>query len=274
MKQAAQTTPDDTPAITVHALYKAFDGHAVHDQLELQVRRGELLSVIGSSGSGKSTLMHQIIGLITPDAGSIDVLGANIHHLNAAAAHRLRQRWGVLFQNSALFSAFNVFDNIAFPMRELRKQGWRISERMVRDSVALKLHMVGLAAEDAWKHPAELSGGMQKRVALARALMLEAELLFLDEPTTGLDPASAAEFDRLIGALHAELKLTVMMVTHDLYSVAALSDRVAALDAGQVITTGTVADVAAYDHPFIRNFFRARRDEGLLRDLSDTAEGR
>lgn len=267
-------TTTQAPAIAVHALSKSFGGHAIHDQLELQVKRGEFLSVIGSSGSGKSTLMHQIIGLLTPDSGTIDVLGHTLDHLGAAAAHQLRQRWGVLFQNSALFSAFNVFDNIAFPMRELRKQGWHVSESIVRDSVALKLHMVGLSADDAWKHPAELSGGMQKRVALARALMLEAELLFLDEPTTGLDPASAAEFDHLIGALHAELKLTVMMVTHDLYSVAALSDRVAALDAGRVLTTGSVADVATYDHPFIRNFFRARRDEDPLRGLSDTPGGR
>ncbi|HLQ84757.1 MAG TPA: ATP-binding cassette domain-containing protein [Salinisphaeraceae bacterium] len=255
--------------IDVHGLCKSFAGQQVHRQLKLQVKRGEFLSIIGGSGSGKSVLLHQIIGLIQPDAGSIRILGAAIDELDGKAARRLRQRWGVLFQNNALFSAFNVFENIAFPLHELRKEGWRISERMVRESVALKLHMVGLAAEDAWKHPAELSGGMQKRVALARALMLEAELLFLDEPTTGLDPASAAEFDALLGMLQKELNLTVMMMTHDLYSVAALSDRVAALDEGRLIAIGTLAEVARFDHPFIRDFFRARRDEDTLRDLPD-----
>lgn len=260
--------------IEVRDLYKRFGVQQVHDGLDLEVRRGEFLSVIGSSGSGKSTLLHQIIGLMTPDSGSIHVLGVSTGgQLGTESARRLRQRWGVLFQNNALFSAFNVFDNIAFPMRELRKEGWRVGERMLRDSVALKLHMVGLAARDAWKHPAELSGGMQKRVALARALMLEAELLFLDEPTTGLDPAAAAEFDGLVAELHRELGLTVFMVTHDLYSVGALSDRVAALDAGRVITVGSVPEVARFDHPFIRNFFRARRNEDPLRDLPQNLLG-
>lgn len=253
--------------ISVRNLRKSFGTQVVHDGLNLTVRRGEFLSVIGTSGSGKTTLLHQIIGLLRPDGGDINVLGVATSDRRGSGARHLRQRWGVLFQNNALFSAFNVFDNIAFPMRELRREGWRISERTLRDSVALKLHMVGLAAQDALKHPAELSGGMQKRVALARALMLEAELLFLDEPTTGLDPASAAAFDGLLAELHCELGLTVFMVTHDLYSVAALSDRVAALDAGRVITVGSVPEVAGYDHPFIRNFFRARRDAGELREL-------
>lgn len=253
--------------IEVRGLRKTFGGQRVHDGLDLSVRRGEFLTVIGSSGSGKSTLLHQVIGLLKPDAGDIHVLGAAINTLDSDDARALRQRWGVLFQNNALFSAFNVFDNIAFPMRELRKQGWRISETTVRDSVALKLHMVGLEPEDAWKHPAQLSGGMQKRVALARALMLEAELLFLDEPGTGLDPAAAAEFDTMVAALHQELNLTVLMVTHDLYSVAALSDRVAVLDGGHMVTVGSVAEVARSENPFVRNFFRARRNEGSLRNL-------
>lgn len=263
-------TVADSPAINVRELCKSFGNQQVHRQLELTVRRGEFLSVIGSSGSGKSMLLHQIIGLVKPDAGSINVLGVSTtDEFDTQAARHLRQRWGVLFQNNALFSAFNVFDNIAFPMRELRKEGWHVNERTVRDSVALKLHMVGLHAEDAWKHPAELSGGMQKRVALARALMLEAELLFLDEPTTGLDPASAAEFDRLLGELHRELGLTVLMVTHDLYSVTALSDRIAVLDQGEMITVGSVSEVTRLEHPFIRNFFRARRNEAPLRDLPE-----
>jgi phospholipid/cholesterol/gamma-HCH transport system ATP-binding protein len=254
--------------IEVHDLHKRFGRQQVHRGIDLDVRRGEFLSVIGTSGSGKSTLLHQVIGLVKPDSGSIRVLGSPVNELDGEAARRLRRRWGVLFQQGALFSSFNVFDNIAFPMRELRKEGWSIDECMLRDSVALKLHMVGLEPADAWKRPAELSGGMLKRAALARALMLEAELLFLDEPTTGLDPASSAEFDAMLRALHKELNLTVMMVTHDLYSMATLSDRIAVLDGGKLVTVGSLREVAGFEHPFIEDFFRARRDESTLRELA------
>lgn len=263
-------TSDAQPAISIRNLHKRFGTQRIHDGIDLDVQRGECLAVIGGSGSGKSTLLHEVIGLTRPDAGSIHVLGAEINHLDGAAARALRRRWGVLFQQGALFSAFNVFDNIAFPMRELRKDGWTIDEDMLRDSVALKLHMVGLAPADAWKHPSELSGGMLKRAALARALMLEAELLFLDEPTTGLDPASAAAFDTMLGALHKELNLTVLMVTHDLYSMAALSDRVAVLDGGKLAIVGSVQQVAAFEHPFVHEFFHARRNEDPLRRLPVT----
>lgn len=256
-------------AIKITDLHKSFGGQPVHQGLNLEVRRGELLSVIGTSGSGKSTLLHQVIGLIKPDSGSVEVLGEPIQELQGLEARRLRRRWGVLFQRGALFSALNVFENLAFPMRELRKEGGSIDEDMLRSSVALKLHMVGLKPEDAWKRPAQLSGGMLKRVALARALMLEAELLFLDEPTTGLDPVSSSEFDAMLGELHRELKLTAMMVTHDLYSMATLSDRIAVLEEGRLITIGTLQEVAGFDHPFIREFFRSRRGEKQLRDLPD-----
>jgi phospholipid/cholesterol/gamma-HCH transport system ATP-binding protein len=260
--------PTEQPVISVRDLHKRFGRQRVHNGIDLEVRRGEFLSVIGTSGSGKSTLLHEVIGLVKPDAGSIRVLGHTLHDLDGEAARLLRRRWGVLFQRGALFSAFDVFDNIAFPMRELRKEGWTVDEMMVRDSVALKLHMVGLDPDDAWKRPAQLSGGMMKRAALARALMLEAELLFLDEPTTGLDPASSSEFDALLGSLHKELNLTVLMVTHDLYSMAALSDRIVVLDEGRLIAVGTLEEVAAFDHPFIHAFFRSRRGEGRLRRLS------
>lgn len=268
-----ETATVEAPVIEIHDLHKRFGGQQVHDGIELEVRRGEFLSVIGTTGSGKSTLMHQVIGLLRPDAGSIHVLGYPVNELDGTAARSLRRRWGVLFQRGALFSAFNVFDNIAFPMRELRKEGWSIDEAMLRDSVALKLHMVGLEPDAAWKHPSHLSGGMLKRAALARALMLEAELLFLDEPTTGLDPASSAEFDAMLGELHEELNLTVMMISHDVYSVAALSDRVAVLDGGKLVTVGTLREVAGFDHPFVRDFFRARRDEIPLRDLARPGNG-
>lgn len=263
-------TAADT-VIAIHGLRKRFGTQPVHAGIDLEVRRGEFLSIIGTSGSGKSTLLHEVIGLTTPDAGSITVLGAAPAELDGEAARALRRRWGVLFQQGALFSALNVFDNIAFPMRELCKEGWSIDEDTLRDSVALKLHMVGLAPDTAWKHPAELSGGMAKRAALARALMLEAELLFLDEPTTGLDPASSAEFDAMLGELHKELNLTVVMVTHDLYSMAALSDRIAVLDAGKLAIVGTLAEVARFEHPFVRSFFSARRQELPWRDPMDTA---
>ncbi|HEX7339392.1 MAG TPA: ATP-binding cassette domain-containing protein [Rhodanobacteraceae bacterium] len=257
------------PVIVIRGLVKGYGAQAIHRGLDLIVARGEFLSVIGASGSGKTTLLHEVIGLVKPDAGSIHVLGREINHLDAEAARELRQHWGVLFQRGALFSTMNVYDNIAFPLRELRKEGIAIDEALVREAVALKLHMVGLKPDDAWKFPATLSGGMLKRAALARALMLEAEVLFLDEPTTGLDPASAAEFDAMLAALHRELGLTVMMVTHDVYSLAALSDRIAVLDEGRWLTVGPLAEVARFDHPFIRDFFRAHRNEDPLRDLPD-----
>jgi phospholipid/cholesterol/gamma-HCH transport system ATP-binding protein len=254
-------------AIKVSDLHKCFGDQPVHQGLDLEVKRGEFLSVIGTSGSGKSTLLHQIIGLLQPDSGSIQVLGQPVNDLESEAARLLRRRWGVLFQKGALFSALTVYDNLAFPMRELGKEGQKIDEDMLRHSVALKLHMVGLKPDDAWKYPSELSGGMLKRAALARALMLEAELLFLDEPTTGLDPMSCSEFDAMLSELHEELNLTAIMVTHDLHSVATLSDRVAVLEDGKLITIGTLEEVAQCDHPFINDFFRSRRGEKQLRDL-------
>lgn len=261
------SSEDTETVIEIRDLHKRFGDQEVHQGLDLEVRHGEFLSVIGTSGSGKSTLLHQVIGLLKPDSGSIHVFGNPIHELVGEQARHLRRRWGVLFQKGALFSALNVFDNIAFPMRELRKEGQVIDEDLLRQGVALKLHMVGLKPDAAWKYPAELSGGMLKRAALARALMLEAQLLFLDEPTTGLDPVSCSEFDVMLAELHQELNLTAMMVTHDLHSMATLSDRIAVLEEGKLLTVGTLEEVASYDHPFIRKFFRSRHGEKQLRDL-------
>lgn len=255
------------PVIVVRSLYKRLGGQAVHRGLDLEVRRGEMLAVIGASGSGKTTLLEQVIGLVRPDAGSITVLGQTINHLTPWEARLLRRRWGVLFQQAALFSAMTVYDNLAFPVRELRKEGVHVDEDVLRGNIALKLHMVGLAPRDAWKYPHELSGGMAKRAALARALMLEAELLLLDEPTSGLDPAAAADFDTLLAELHAELHLTAVLITHDIYSVATLSDRIAVLADGRLVTVGTLDEVARFEHPFIQNFFRSRHGQNRLRAL-------
>lgn len=265
--EATSASDHGDVVIDVKGLHKRLGGQPVHSGVDLEVRRGELMTVIGASGAGKTILLEEIIGLVPPDAGSIRVLGKAINHLEPLEARLLRRRWGVLFQQAALFSALNVYDNLAFPVRELRKEGLKVDEDMLRDNIALKLHMVGLAAADAWKYPFELSGGMAKRAALARALMLEAELLFLDEPTSGLDPAAASELDKLLGELHGELHLTAVMVTHDTYSVAALSDRIAVLADGKVITVGTLKEVAAFNHPFIADFFRSRRGVKRLREL-------
>lgn len=258
---------DREVVIEVDNLHTCLGGEEIHRGLNLKVYRGEVLGVIGTTGSGKTTLLRQIIGLIKPSKGSIHVLGRQIHSLEGEDVRLLRRRWGVLFQQGALFSALTVFDNVAFPMRELRKEGVEIEEEAIRELVGVKLHMVGLEPEDAWKYPAELSGGMLKRAALARALALEAELLFLDEPTTGLDPISASEFDTLLDELHHELNLTALMITHDLHSLAAISDRIAVLDEGRVLTVGTLVEVAEFDHPFVREFFQRRRGDDELRAL-------
>lgn len=256
------------PVVEVQNLHSRLGGQVIHRGLDLDVARGELLTVIGASGSGKTILLQQIIGLRRPEQGSIRVLGKTLHDLEPWEARLLRRRWGVLFQQPALFSAMSVYDNLAFPVRELRKEGIHVDEDALREGIALKLHMVGLVPEDAWKFPYQLSGGMAKRAALARALMLEAELLFLDEPTSGLDPGAASELDKLLGELHKELHLTAVMITHDIYSVAALSDRIAVLADGKLVTTGKLEDVARFDHPFITDFFRTRKGESRLQSLA------
>ena len=253
--------------VEVKGLCTCFGKIWVHRDLDLNVSRGEVLGVIGGSGSGKTVLMLQIIGLLKPYAGNVQVLGEKIHQLKGMDGRRLRRRWGVLFQRGALFSAFNVFDNIAFPLRELRKDGEQIEEQSIYELVHLKLNMVGLKHEDAWKYPSELSGGMLKRAAFARALALEVELLFLDEPGTGLDPISAADLDTLFIELRQQLKLSALLITHDLNTLATVCDRVALLDDGRVLTIGTLQEVAQFDHPYVRRFFHHRRGEEILRSL-------
>lgn len=241
--------------------------HWVHRNVNLELRRGEILSLVGGTGCGKTTLLREIIGLMAPTFGAITVFGENVHLADPRQAHALRMHWGVLFQQGALFSALTVFDNVAFPLRELRTMDYWIEEEVVYDLVMLKLQTVGLDPEDAWKLPGELSGGMIKRAALARALALEPELLFLDEPTAGLDPSSASEFDGVLSDLQKHLKLSALMITHDLHSLAAVSDRIAVMADGRLLVTGTLEEVAAYDHPFVDRFFHGARGELMLRSM-------
>ncbi len=234
----------------------------IHKDLNLRIVAGEMLSLVGGSGSGKTVLLRKILGLATPSRGTVTVLGEPADQLSRAGA---ASRVGMLFQHGALFSAFTVLDNIAFPLRELKN----LPDELVRDAALVKLQMVGLDRKQADKMPSDLSGGMIKRVALARALIMDPPLLLLDEPTAGLDPDSADAFCTLLRSLHSELGLTVVMVTHDLDTLFELSTRIAVLADKQVIVTGAPKDVIAFPHPFIQNFFlgeRGQRAMELLRE--------
>lgn len=254
------------PVVEIEKLWSMFRaaGHefVVHKDLDLRIEAGELVSLVGGSGSGKTVLLRQILGLETPRKGSVTVLGKPAAHLSDKGA---ASRVGMLFQHGALFSAFSVLDNIAFPLRELKT----LPDGLIRDAALVKLQMVGLDPSQAHKMPADLSGGMVKRVALARALIMDPPLLLLDEPTSGLDPDSADTFCALLRSLHRELGLTVVMVTHDLDTLFELSTRVAVLADQKVIVSGTPKDVMACPHPFIREFFlgqRGRRAMALLHE--------
>jgi phospholipid/cholesterol/gamma-HCH transport system ATP-binding protein len=233
----------------------------VHQDLDLTIAQGELLSIVGGSGGGKTVLLRQILGLETPARGSVTVLGHPADELTRPGA---ASRVGMLFQQGALYSAFTVMENIAFPLRELR----HLPEDLVRDTVMVKLQMVGLDPAHAHKMPADLSGGMVKRVALARALIMDPPLLLLDEPTAGLDPDRADAFCTLLRSLHRELGLTVVMVTHDLDTIYELSTRVAVVADKHVLVDAPLHEVIAFDHPFVRDFFlggRGLRAMELLR---------
>lgn len=250
------------PVIEIAGLTTRFGQNVIHENINLTVLKGEVLALVGGSGSGKTTLLRQMLGLITPAQGSVKVFGATHYDCGHEKERELRTRSGVLFQQGALFSALTVFDNIALPMRELRI----LSETMVRDLVMLKLGMVGVEAQHVHKMPSELSGGMIKRVALARALALDPELLFLDEPTAGLDPALSESFVELIRSLREELALTIVMVTHDLDTLVAISDRVAVLANRSIVALGPIPDIIANGrHPFIKDFFGGARGRNALR---------
>ena len=222
----------------------------VHRNLDLRVERGQIVGLVGGSGSGKTTLLRQILGLIQPTAGTVRLFGQDLGGTGAVAQSAMLRRLGMLFQGGALFSALPVFDNIAFPLREIK----RLDEDWIRRLVNLKLALVELETEHGRLMPAELSGGMVKRVALARALALEPELLLLDEPTAGLDPDRSRSFVKLLGQLQGELGLTVIMVTHDPETLAGLATHIAVLAEQHIVKFGTVAEVMAGDHPFLAGF--------------------
>jgi phospholipid/cholesterol/gamma-HCH transport system ATP-binding protein len=243
------------PVIQVQGLWTVFGEHVVHRDLDLTIMPGEVVSLVGGSGSGKTTLMRQILGLEHPARGSIKVFGIPLQSSDTALLKKIRRRWGVLFQEGALYSALPVFENIALPLRELRA----FDEGFIHDMVMLKLDMVDIERRHAWKMPSDLSGGMIKRIALARALVLEPELLFLDEPTAGLDPDRSESFVTLINSLQEKLGFTVIMVTHDLDTLVSLSDRVAVLADQRILFYGSLAEVVAVGHPFVKNFFLGER---------------
>jgi phospholipid/cholesterol/gamma-HCH transport system ATP-binding protein len=242
------------PVIRVRGLVTRFGPQLVHDHLDLDVRRGEVLALVGGSGSGKSVLLRTLIGLKRPDGGLIEVLGEDFARLDEAARRGIQARWGVLFQNGALFSALTVAQNIRVPLKEHT----RLSTKLAGDLIRLKIAMVGLPPEAGAKYPSELSGGMRKRAALARALALDPEILFLDEPTAGLDPIAAAAFDQLIMDLQRSLKLTVVIVTHDVDTLVSITDRIAVLVDRRMIV-GTMDDLLVVDHPWIQAYFQGPR---------------
>ncbi len=269
--QAEPAIPDadeltrEGPAIEVRGLCSAFGAHVVHEQLDLTVRRGEILGVVGGSGTGKSVLLNTIIGLRQPDSGSITVYGQELQRASRRSWSALERMWGVLFQGGALFSNLSVRDNVAAPMFEHTT----LSKRDAYELADLKIAMVGLRPEAGSLKPSELSGGMRKRAGLARALALDPELVFLDEPTAGLDPIGAAAFDELIQDLSESLGLTVFMITHDLDTLYEITDRVAVLADRHVVAVAPVAELERSDHPWIREYFlgaRGRAARGARRE--------
>ncbi len=248
-------------AIRVRDLVVGFGNHTVLDHLSLDVRRGEILGLVGASGGGKSVLLRTVIGLLPKQAGSIEVLSVDLDRADPQEAHAIGRRWGILFQQGALFSSLTARQNVQFPMRE----NLHLSDKLLDEVARAKLEMVGLTDDDGDKFPAELSGGMTKRVGLARALALDPEIVFLDEPTSGLDPIAAGAFDALIKTLQQTLGLTVFMVTHDLHSLNAVCDRIAALADGKIVAVGPMATLLASNHPWVKSYFQGERARALTR---------
>lgn len=247
-------------AIRVRGLKTAYGSHVVHEDLDLDVWKGEVLGIIGGSGTGKSVLLRAIVGLKRPAAGSVEIFGKDITRLEGAERQAVERQWGLMFQDGALFSNLTVRENVLVPLQEHTQ----LDRAMARDIADMKIRLAGLGASAANKYPSDLSGGMRKRAALARALALDPALLFLDEPTAGLDPITAGNFDGLIRELQQALGLTVFLVTHDLDTLGATCDRIAVLADKKVIATGTIGELRRLDHPWINDYFNGPRGRAAV----------
>ena len=253
------TGEEKETVIQLRGVVNRIGDHLIHDQVDLDVYRGEVLGVVGGSGAGKSVLLRSIVGLMRPQEGSVEVFGSDVLNMEEPALRALQMRWGILFQDGALFSSQTVAENIQVPLREYTA----MSQSLMNEIAAMKLSMVGLPEDTAHKYPSELSGGMRKRAGLARALALDPELVFLDEPTSGLDPISASHFDELVRGLQKSLNLTVFMVTHDLDTLKAITDRVAVLVNGK-LTVGTIDSLRNDKDPWIQEYFCGPRGRAAL----------
>lgn len=255
MSPAMQANQNTTAVIDIRDLNTRFGSNVVHNNVSLKVRPGEVFALVGASGCGKSTLLRAILLLQQPTSGSIRVFGREVIGLSDAEALSLRRRWGVMFERAALFNSLTVTENVSMVLREHT----RVSARLISEIAALKIALTGLPADAGAKYPSELSGGMRKRAALARAIALDPELLFLDEPSAGLDPLSASGIDELVRSLRDALGLTIMMVTHDLDLLWQTADRVAVLGEGHILGVGSMAELSRSEHPIIREYFYGPR---------------